>query len=139
MVAAGGSNLLTTLKGFFAFDDAMGAFPPSPFLHFVTDLPLPADIYACHGVSGIIGLVFTGVFAEAAVAATDGYTVIPGGWIDGNYKQVGYQLAYSFAVWGWCVPLSSLYLSLDRSRPKRREKLTTKLIFTGLSSSPISS
>ncbi|GEM11871.1 ammonium transmembrane transporter [Rhodotorula toruloides] len=87
VVAAGMSNLLTTLKGFFAFDDAM-------------------DIYACHGVAGICGLVFTGVFAQADIAATDGYTVIPGGWLDGNYIQVGKQLAYICAVWGWTFVVS---------------------------------
>ena len=53
------------------------------------------------GVAGIVGLVFTGVFAQAEIAATDGYTVIPGGWLDGNYVQVGWQLAYICAVWGW--------------------------------------
>ncbi|BGP58638.1 hypothetical protein JCM8202v2_006307 [Rhodotorula sphaerocarpa] len=81
------SNLLTTLKGFFAFDDAM-------------------DIYACHGVSGIVGLVFTGVFAQQSIAATDGYSVIDGGWLDGNYIQVGKQLAYICAVWGWTFVVS---------------------------------
>ncbi|BGO96242.1 hypothetical protein NBRC10512_002114 [Rhodotorula toruloides] len=87
VVAAAMSNLLTTLKGFFAFDDAM-------------------DIYACHGVAGICGLVFTGVFAQADIAATDGYTVIDGGWLDGHYIQVGKQLAYICAVWGWTFVVS---------------------------------
>ncbi|KAK4053333.1 hypothetical protein OIO90_003945 [Microbotryomycetes sp. JL221] len=60
VLAAGISNLLTALKGFFSFDDAM-------------------DIYACHGVAGIVGLVFTGVFAESDVTFNDGFAVIPGG------------------------------------------------------------
>lgn len=59
------------------------------------------DIYACHGVAGIVGLVFTGVFCQASVAANDGYTDIAGGWIDGNYIQVGYQFAWICATWGW--------------------------------------
>ncbi|GAA5833570.1 hypothetical protein JCM11251_003529 [Rhodosporidiobolus azoricus] len=91
--AAAISNFLTTLKGFFAFDDAM-------------------DIYACHGVAGIWGLVFTGVFAQADIAATDGYTVIPGGWLDGHYVQVGKQLAYIFAVWGWTFVVSYILMFL---------------------------
>jgi Amt family ammonium transporter len=82
VVSAAISNLLTSLKGFFRFDDAM-------------------DIYACHGVAGIVGLVFTGVFCQASVAANDGYTAIAGGWIDGNYIQVGYQFAWICATWGW--------------------------------------
>lgn len=55
------------------------------------------------GVAGIVGLVFTGVWAQKDIAATDGYSVIDGGWLDGNYIQVGKQLAYICAVWGWCV------------------------------------
>ncbi|GAA5979287.1 hypothetical protein JCM11641_001983 [Rhodosporidiobolus odoratus] len=93
VVAAVFSNILTTLKGFFAFDDAM-------------------DIYACHAVSGIVGLVFTGVFAQNVIASTDGYTTIDGGWLDGNYVQVGKQLAYIFAVWGWTFTISYILMTL---------------------------
>ncbi|SCV67221.1 BQ2448_5867 [Microbotryum intermedium] len=81
VIAAAISNLLTTLKGIFNFDDAM-------------------DIYACHGVAGIVGLVFTGVFAEAAYTGNDGYSTASG-WIEKNYIQVGYQLGYICAVWGY--------------------------------------
>ncbi|GAA5886996.1 hypothetical protein JCM6882_009410 [Rhodosporidiobolus microsporus] len=93
VMAAAVANLLTTLKGFFAFDDAM-------------------DIYACHGCAGIVGLVFTGVFAQGTITATDGYTVIDGGWLDGNYVQVGKQLAYIFAVWGWTFVISYILMFL---------------------------
>lgn len=87
------SNILTSLKGWFRFDDAM-------------------DIYACHGVAGIVGLVFTGVFAQASVTANDGFTVVPGGWLDGNYRQVGVQLAYICAVWGYVFFVSYLLMFL---------------------------
>lgn len=50
VVAAAIANLLTSLKGLFGFDDAM-------------------DIYACHGVAGMVGLVFTGVFAQCECLA----------------------------------------------------------------------
>jgi Amt family ammonium transporter len=78
------------------------------------------QIYAVHGVAGIVGLIFTGVFAQgtsppsppferiltcctsANIAAYDGFSVIPGGWLDGNYIQVGYQLGYSCAVGFYC-------------------------------------
>ncbi|SGY39621.1 BQ5605_C003g02248 [Microbotryum silenes-dioicae] len=81
VIAASISNLLTTLKGIFNFDDAM-------------------DIYACHGVAGIVGLVFTGVFAEPSYTGNDGYSTASG-WIKHNYIQVGYQLGYICAVWGY--------------------------------------
>ncbi|KAM0754568.1 ammonium transporter [Meredithblackwellia eburnea MCA 4105] len=82
VVASAFSNLMTSLKSFFGFDDAM-------------------DIYACHGVAGIVGLVFTGVFAQSSVTFNDAYTVIPGGWLDRNWIQVGYQFAWICACWGW--------------------------------------
>jgi Amt family ammonium transporter len=50
-------------------------------------------------VAGIVGLIFTGVFAQASVTANDAFTVIPGGWLDQNYRQVGIQLVYIIVVW----------------------------------------
>ena len=98
VVSSAISNLLTSLKGFFRFDDAM-------------------DIYACHGVAGIVGLVFTGVFCQASVAANDGYTDIAGGWIDGNYIQVGYQFAWICATWGWTFVVSWILMALINMIP----------------------
>lgn len=70
--------------------------------HALESLTDQAHFLGCtDGVAGIVGLVFTGVFAQASIAATDGYTVIDGGWLDGNYIQVGKQLAYVCACWGW--------------------------------------
>lgn len=91
VVASFVSNALTSLKGWFGFDDAM-------------------DIYACHGVAGIVGLVFTGVFAQASITANDGLTVIPGGWLDKNWRQVGLQLAWCCAVWGWTFVMSFILM-----------------------------
>lgn len=80
---------------------------------------LTAQIYACHGVAGIVGLVFTGVFAQASVTANDGFTVIPGGWLDQNYRQVGIQLAYICAVWGYVFVVSYLLMFLIDHVPVR--------------------
>ncbi|KAF3906915.1 hypothetical protein AA313_de0202886 [Arthrobotrys entomopaga] len=63
------------------------------------------DVFALHGVGGFCGNVMTGLFAADYVAALDGLTEIPGGWLNHNYIQLGYQLAgccailsYSFTV-----------------------------------------
>ncbi|CAL5978504.1 Ammonium_transporter [Hexamita inflata] len=67
----------------------------------------PFDAFACHGVSGFIGMLLTGVFAEKKVI--DLGLAIPsavkGGWIDHNYIQLAKQLAgatssavYSFGM-----------------------------------------
>ncbi|GBC00836.1 hypothetical protein RclHR1_03990013 [Rhizophagus clarus] len=78
-------NLAVKLKHIFDFDDAL-------------------DVFAVHGVGGIIGNVLTGIFADANIVALDGI-VIPGGWINQHWAQLGYQIAdsvtgvsYSFVV-----------------------------------------
>ena len=52
----------------------------------------------------------TGVFAQQWVAKLDGQ-IIPGGIIDGNYKQLGFQLIAILAtsVWSFFVTLLILY------------------------------
>ncbi|ODV95323.1 hypothetical protein PACTADRAFT_68500 [Pachysolen tannophilus NRRL Y-2460] len=50
-----------------------------------------------HGLGGIIAGTLTGIFATKTVASYDGATVIDGGWIDGNFVQLGYQIA------AWCA------------------------------------
>jgi len=39
--------------------------------------------------------LLTGIFAQASIAGLDGFTVIPGGWLDQNYIQLAWQLADS--------------------------------------------
>ncbi|ODQ67087.1 ammonium transporter [Nadsonia fulvescens var. elongata DSM 6958] len=67
-------NFATKLKYYVGIDDCL-------------------DIFAVHGVGGIIGMFLTGIFASAKIAALDGHTVIKGGWVNQNYIQLGYQLA----------------------------------------------
>lgn len=53
------------------------------------------------------------ILSSDYIAHLDGYTAIPGGWLNGHYIQLGYQLAdsvtggaYSFA--GTCIILGCL-------------------------------
>ncbi|KAK0219190.1 ammonium transporter [Armillaria fumosa] len=69
-------NLATQLKFVFGCDDTL-------------------DIFASHGIGGIVGNILTALFAQASVAVFDGLTVIPGGWMDEHYIQLGYQLVDS--------------------------------------------
>ncbi|GAA5849152.1 hypothetical protein JCM8547_006463 [Rhodosporidiobolus lusitaniae] len=68
------SNFATSIKHYIKVDD-------------------PVDVGALHGMGGIAGAILTGFFADSWVSAWDGATDIEGGWIDHNYKQMGYQLA----------------------------------------------
>jgi Amt family ammonium transporter len=75
----------------------------------------PIDAGALHGCGGIAGSILTGIFASAKVSAYDGFTVIPGGWIDQNYIQMGYQLAGSVTITA-CESLFRFFLSLFSSK-----------------------
>lgn len=48
-------------------------------------------------MGGLVGNILTGFFAQKSIAALDGSTVIPGGWMDHHWIQVAYQLSNSIA------------------------------------------
>ncbi|KAH0536673.1 hypothetical protein FGG08_006468 [Glutinoglossum americanum] len=76
------SNLATKLKYYMSVDDSI-------------------DIFASHCVAGFVGNVLTAFFAADYIAHLDGYTSIKGGWLNGHYIQLGYQLAGSAAGLGY--------------------------------------
>lgn len=47
-----------------------------------------SNVFCSHGVSGIVGLICTGLFAQASVAANDAFTEIDGGWFDQSKLDV---------------------------------------------------
>ena len=69
------------------------------------------DAFGVHGVGGLWGSVLTGIFAQNWVAALDGSTISPG-WVDGNWIQIGYQIAGAvvIAAWSFFVSLALLFL-----------------------------
>jgi Amt family ammonium transporter len=86
VVGAGACNYATKLKFLIGVDDAL-------------------DIFAVHGIGGIVGNLLTGFFAADYIAHLDGVTIIPGGWLNRHWIQLAYQLcdcvtgfSYSFGV-----------------------------------------
>ena len=56
------------------------------------------DVFAEHGVAGIVGLIFNAFFGVRYVISLDGVNnTIPGGWYEHNYKQLYIQVAYVVA------------------------------------------
>jgi Amt family ammonium transporter len=84
-------NFATQIKFLFKYDDTL-------------------DIFASHAVGGIVGNILTGLFAQASVAAADGFTVIPGGWLDHNYRQLGIQLADSVSGLSYSFVMTTIIL-----------------------------
>ncbi|KAL5002722.1 ammonium transporter AmtB-like domain-containing protein [Aspergillus recurvatus] len=91
VVGAAACNFATKVKYFIRVDDAL-------------------DIFAVHGIGGLVGNLLTGLFAADYIAHLDGSTRIDGGWINHNYIQLGYQLADSvtgmaYSFFGSCIIL----------------------------------
>lgn len=79
-------------------------------LKFVLGIDDALDIFAVHTIGGLSGNILTGFFAADYIAHLDGFSVIPGGWLNGHYIQMGYQLADSFSgfaysFFGSCIIL----------------------------------
>ncbi|KAG8739834.1 hypothetical protein FRC10_005064 [Ceratobasidium sp. 414] len=89
----GGSvcNFATNLKFLLHYDDCL-------------------DVFASHAIGGIVGNLLTGIFAQASSAASDGSVPILGGWLDGNYTQLAYQLASSTACLCYSFVMTTLIL-----------------------------
>ncbi|KAF9171850.1 hypothetical protein BGX20_006805 [Mortierella sp. AD010] len=75
------------------------------------------DVFAVHGVGGVVGNLLTGIFAQKWVAALDGVTVIDGGWLDGHWIQLAYQLADSAAGLSWSFTVTFLILFIMNKIP----------------------
>lgn len=66
-------------------------------LKFLLRIDDALDIFAVHGVGGLVGNILTAFFASKSIAHLDNATVIEGGWLDQHWVQIGFQLADSFA------------------------------------------
>lgn len=86
-------NFATKLKYWINADDAL-------------------DIFAVHAIGGLVGNLCTGAFAADYIAHLDGYTEIPGGWINGHWIQMAIQLADSASGMGYSFVLTTLILIL---------------------------
>ena len=75
------------------------------------------DVFAEHGVAGMVGLIFNALFGSDAILGLDGVNVgavnsttnTPvGGWIIHNYRQFYIQLAYIAACTGYSFVVSAI-------------------------------
>jgi Amt family ammonium transporter len=73
------------------------------------------DVLNVHGVAGVIGSLLTGIFADKAVthmANPDGEASINGGWMNGHFIQIWYQLVAIVAITAWAFCISILLLAI---------------------------
>lgn len=79
-------NIATRLKYYLKIDDAL-------------------DIFAIHGVAGIVGSLLTGIFSNMEYSSN-------GGWVDGNWIQFAYQLLGCTVTSVYVFVLSTVLLYL---------------------------
>lgn len=63
---------------------------------------MKSEIFHTHLVAGVTGGFLVGIFATAEGCAAFALTS-PGGAIEGNGKQIGWQLAGALFIIGWNV------------------------------------
>ena len=80
------------------------------------------DIFAVHGVGGVVGDVLTGVFAARWVPALDGVSgdLYAGGWWERHWVQLGYQLAAACTCAAWSFVVSCILLFIIGRIPGMR-------------------
>lgn len=85
------ANFATKIKYWIKIDDSM-------------------DVFAEHGVAGIVGLIFNGLFAANYIVGLDGVNtgLGYGGWLDHNWKQLYIQVAYAAAATGYAFVVSAI-------------------------------
>lgn len=67
------------------------------------------DVFAEHGVAGMIGLIFNGLFGASYIIGLDGVnTGMLGGWVDHQWVQLGKQIAYVVACTAYAFTVSTL-------------------------------
>jgi Amt family ammonium transporter len=72
------------------------------------------DNLAEHGIAGMVGLIFNGLFAADYIIGLDGVStgIINGGWINHNWKQLYIQVAYVVACTAYSFVVSALIAGL---------------------------
>lgn len=97
-------------------------------LKFVLGIDDSLDIFAVHAVGGAVGDILTysfvrggsdnsGVFAADYIAALDGVTKIPGGWINGHWIQVAHQLTDAVTGFSYSFGMTCLILFVMNQIP----------------------
>jgi len=68
------------------------------------------DVFAEHGIAGMVGLVFNALFGADYIIGLDGVNagVINGGWLNHNYKQLYIQVAYIVACTIYAFVVSAI-------------------------------
>ncbi|KAF7306852.1 Ammonium transporter [Mycena indigotica] len=123
-------NFATQIKFFAGYDDSL-------------------DVFASHAVGGIVGNLLTAIFAQRKIAAygnppppkmemfadclhKDGFTVIPGGWLDHHWIQLAWHVADSAAGLAYSFVVTTLILWIMHYIPGLRLRVSEAAEMVGI-------
>ncbi|RYP28131.1 hypothetical protein DL767_007349 [Monosporascus sp. MG133] len=71
------------------------------------------DVFAEHGIGGIVGLIFNALFGASYIMGLDGVNNdLSGGWPDHNYARLYIQIAYIVATSAYTFVMSAIIAKL---------------------------
>lgn len=112
------ANMACFLKGSLGYDDTLDTFP-------------------VHAVAGMVGTLLNGIFSTRTAISLDGNPNI-GGFIDGHYVQLGYQVVgvvvvalWSFVITFFLVKLFSFIPSLNLRVSDEEESMGCDITLCG--------
>lgn len=111
-------NLSTQIKYLIGVDDSL-------------------DTFAEHGIAGIIGLLFNGLFAADWIIGLDGVTEHDGGWLSHNWKQMYKQVAFIGASVGYTAVMTLLIAYLVNYIPGCHWKVSEEAEQAGIDASEV--
>ncbi|KAF6221018.1 hypothetical protein HO133_002699 [Letharia lupina] len=118
ILAGSACNYGTKIKFLLGIDDAL-------------------DIFAVHAIGGLVGNLCTGFFAADYIAHLDGFTVIPGGWLNHHWIQLAYQLADSVSGFAYSFGGSCIILFLMNLIPGLRLRASEEAEVLGMDDAEI--
>jgi Amt family ammonium transporter len=89
------------------------------------------DVFKLHGIGGMCGSFFTGIFAQQWVSALDGFTLAPGG-LDGVGIQIGRQFAEITAISAYSFIVSAILLLILKYIPFMHLRVSEEAEMIGL-------
>lgn len=89
------------------------------------------DVFVIHGVGGVAGNLLTGIFADKSVAAVDGQ-IIDGGWMNGNWKQIGIQAMDTVAGFFYALIMTTVILFIINKIPGLSLRVDKEIEQSGL-------
>ncbi|KAK3328850.1 ammonium transporter AmtB-like domain-containing protein [Apodospora peruviana] len=118
-----------TISGLVAATPASGFIPPwasiilgvvtgvccnfATKFKFLVGIDDALDVFAEHGVGGMVGLIFNALFAADYIIGLDGVnTGVTGGWLNHNYKLLYIQVAYVCATTSYSFVMSAIIAKL---------------------------